>query len=223
VYLPRPVRSTLVICCLLALALAAGCAPYLVAEPTRFYLLTPLEPEAGPPAYSLSGDPWIGLGPLALPRHLDRPQIVSRDGANRLRLAELDRWAAPLQDDMLRVLGDNMGRLTGSAQVVVYPWRGQIPVRYQVEVQILRLDAQAPADGASGTSGESGGEAVLRARWLLLDLELNRVLRTGMSDIRIPLPVSGPGGEYEVLAAAYSEALGRLSEEIARAVAAHAG
>ena len=161
------------------------------------------------------------MGPLALPRHLDRPQIVSRASTNRLRLAELDQWAAPLQDNMLQVLGDNMGRLTGSARVVLYPWRSLIPVRYQVEVRILRLDAQTVAD--AGVAGESVGEAVLRARWWLLDLELDRVLDTGMSEIRIPLPVPGPSGEYEALAAVYSEALGRLSGEIAQAVAAHAG
>jgi uncharacterized lipoprotein YmbA len=191
-----------------------GCALYPPAEPSRFYLLTPVEAGQGQPARPLDSEPWIGVGPLVLPRYLDRPQIVTRDGEHRLRLAELDQWASPLQDNVIQVLADNLMRLIGSRRVVIYPWRGSLPVRYQVDVRIVRLDARYPQP-----SGEGRGDAVLAARWMVLDLTTGRVLANRSSDIRIPLATAVLGRELDGLAEAYSQALGRLSAEIARVLA----
>src|SRR5262249_14257463 len=49
-------------------------------------------PPAGLPA---SSSPTIGLGPIKLPEHLDRDEMVTRMGPNRLELSDKDRWAEP--------------------------------------------------------------------------------------------------------------------------------
>mgnify|MGYP000004657022 CR=1 FL=1 len=40
----------------------------------------------------------LSIGPVDLPRYLDRPQIVSREGDNRLEVDEFNRWGGALDD-----------------------------------------------------------------------------------------------------------------------------
>ena len=57
---------------------------------SKFYLLTPTADSAarGGTAQSTSADFVIGLGPIKLPPYLDRPEIVTRDGAQSPRALE---------------------------------------------------------------------------------------------------------------------------------------
>src|SRR5262249_57405281 len=72
--------------CLLILAGTSGCSG---TPPTRFYLLTPLSTTERPKDPAPGPGPVVGLRPVRLPEQFDRPQIVARDGPNRLQLAEL--------------------------------------------------------------------------------------------------------------------------------------
>jgi uncharacterized protein len=180
---------------LAALAVAA-CAP--VAVPTRFYVLT------APPANRPAGAPAelaVGVGPVALPGYLDRQQIVTRSGGDEIELAEFDRWGEPLRSSVPRVLGEDLAARIPTERVVIFPWRGVRTVQYQVAVEILRFD------------GQPGGDALLRARWRLLDgTGRELAIRTSA----ITEPTGAPG--YAPLVAALSRALGALSEEIATAI-----
>ena len=144
------------IAALLALALLAGCVG-VARQKTEFYLLEALADPA--PISKLQGDAWLGLGPVTLARYLDRPQMVTRSGPGRVRLAELHQWAEPLQENIAQVLRDNLARLLGSERLVALPGRGLPPLGWQLEVDILRLDAGP------------GPEAWLEARWRLLDAD----------------------------------------------------
>src|SRR5688572_6149535 len=83
----------------LALALLAACT---AARPTSFYTLgTMTEPAEAPrPKEGLV----VGLGPVTLPPYLDRPDIVTREGENQMRLAELHRWVEPLDSLLTRIM-----------------------------------------------------------------------------------------------------------------------
>jgi ABC-type transport auxiliary lipoprotein component len=48
-----------------------------------------------------------------LPPYLDRPQLVTRAGSNRMVLADFDSWAEPLQGLFARVLAKNLTLLLG--------------------------------------------------------------------------------------------------------------
>ena len=63
------------------------------------------------PGTAAAQGPVIGVGPITVPKYLDRPQIVTRSGRNQLALGEFDRWAEPLQDNVLRVLAENLAFL----------------------------------------------------------------------------------------------------------------
>lgn len=67
-----------------------GCAD---SQPTRFYTLSPLAAALGSTPPTLLPDVTVGVGPVTLPPYLDRPQLVTRAGGNRVVLAEFDSWA----------------------------------------------------------------------------------------------------------------------------------
>jgi uncharacterized lipoprotein YmbA len=180
--------------------ITGGCAS---TKPSRFYTLSALATsetgsETGTGGVGLA----IGIGPITLPEHLDREQIVTRTSRNEIRLAEFDRWAGSLKDGFSRVLAENLSILLPTDRVSLYPWRRSVPIDYQIVVDVSRFD------------GELGGNAWLIARWTLFGGSDKEVLSMGTSRISEP---SGAQG-YAALVGAESRALGRLSREIAEAI-----
>src|SRR6185437_10868913 len=113
--------------------LMAGCGTLLAPrhDPTSFFILAALPANgavgsASSAARALS----IGLGPVQLPDYLQRDEIITRTGPNRVVISETDRWAEPLGDSFRRVLGNDLsGRLDG-ADVVPYPWYSSVRLDY---------------------------------------------------------------------------------------------
>src|SRR5476651_2063711 len=85
----------------LILSALGGCSD----KPTRLYVLT--ADVANPGAASAQGIP-IGVGPVTLPKYLDRPQVVTRTASNSLNQADLDQWGGNLADNITRVLATNL-------------------------------------------------------------------------------------------------------------------
>jgi uncharacterized protein len=94
----RPV--VLIGCCLL---FACGSSP-----PTRFYILNEIAPTTPAPVAPASNQIPVRVEPVAIAPELDRPEIVTRIGANRIRVAGSDRWAAPLAEQIRRVMSDDL-------------------------------------------------------------------------------------------------------------------
>jgi uncharacterized protein len=182
-------------CVLAALALGillvamTGCAGS--SAPARLYVLTPA-PAAlmAPLGAAVPGSPALGVGPVRLPGLLDRPQIVTRRGADEIDEAEFHRWA--------EILAENLAALRKTERVALFAWDSAQAVQHQVVVEVMRFD------------GAMGGDVVLDARWRILatdrkELAANRSLLTQ--------PTGGTG--YPALVAAMSRALAALSREIA--------
>lgn len=181
---------------LAALAALAGCRG--ATPPMAFYTLAPAEEIAAP----ATGGPAVGVGPLTIPRSIDRPHIVTRRGANQLHLAEFHRWGAPLGDEILAALGRDLSALLGSEQVVAYPWANFLDPEYRVPVDILRLD------------GSLGGEVVLDATWGVAGPGQRKA--GTVHTLHAVCPVEGDG--YPALVAAHNAALARLAEAIAEEI-----
>jgi len=201
----RDIRGKITVAVLLWIGLFAmgGCAS---SKQARFYTLSPLGAPGDLPKRvpAEQGIP-IAIGPVAIPDYLNRPQIVSRSGPRELKLAEFDRWAGFLEEDISRVLAENLSVLLAPDNVTVLRWGGDaypFPAEYRVIVEVLRFD---------GTLGES---VILEARWSVSREEEKKVLFLGESNVREP--VGGP--EYEALVEAMSRALATLGREIAAAI-----
>jgi hypothetical protein len=194
----RPHRHVFAALVLSALLIwMSGCAGS--STPARFYVLTP-RPEAAvaPAAAEAACSAALGVGPVRLPGLLDRPQIVTRRGADEIDRAEFDRWAEPLTDTVPRVLAENLAALWRTDCVAIFPWDPAQAVQYQLVVNVMRFD------------GALGGDVVLDARWRILatdgkELAINRSVLT---------QPTGRAG-YPAVVAAMSSALAALSREIA--------
>jgi uncharacterized protein len=195
----RPMVLALVAATLGASLMVGGCA----SQPSRFYLLSAM-PNTETASLGASGEkgPTIGVGPVALPRYLDRPQIVTRTSPYELRLAEFDRWAESLDVNFSRVLAENLALLIPTARVVMSPWPRATPIDYQITVDVTHFLSQV------------GGESLLIADWILYKGEGLQVLMTGESRFS-----ASPGGQdYAAIVAAMSQTVASLSREIATAV-----
>jgi uncharacterized protein len=196
----RPQTSSLALAILAACLVSTSCAD---SQPTRFYTLAPLVEAPSEAMPALPSDLTLGVGPVTLPPYLDRPQLVTRAGSNRVVLADFDSWAEPLDGLFARVLAENLAILLGTDDVLLLPQRRPVPLDYQVEVDVTRFDV------------DTSGNAALDARWWVLDRDGEKLLRSGRSTITEPTSV----GDYTAAAAALSRALGAMSEEIGQAVA----
>ncbi len=172
-------------------------------QPTHFYLLRAMETnepfsvgEMKPSALSL------GLGPINLPKYLDRPHIVTRISSHEIDLAEFHKWGAPLKDNLSSVLHENLSRLLSTNRIVKYPWnRSHLP-DYQLSLEVLQFD------------GTQNQEASLSVRWWLAGDDGKRVLQEKTSQFSEIIQ----GSDYEDLVEAMSRMLAALSQEIAAAI-----
>jgi uncharacterized lipoprotein YmbA len=170
-------------------------------SPSRFYILNTLPASEALPATAAERGPVIGVGPITLPKYLERPQIVTRASRNQLALGEFDRWAEPLQDNVSSVLAENLALLIPTDQILLNPWSRPATLDYQVRVEVLHFD------------GWLGGENSLIARWSILD-RAERELLSRKSHLNAPVG----GRDYEAMVVALNQMLETLSRDIAAAI-----
>jgi uncharacterized lipoprotein YmbA len=176
------------------LLLAAGC---MGSPPPRLYLLTSEAGGAGPapPKRHLS----IGIAPVTIRDYLDRPEIVTRATANEVTPAENARWAEPLSLNATRVIGQNLGTLLGADDVVLLPARQVSGPRYEVGVEVTRLEI------------DSKSTVILAAQWRISEAGTGTPLTSG--HVIQSETIDGAGTDRAV--AAMSRTLAAASREIA--------
>jgi len=181
------------ICCIAAAAIA-GCA---TSPQPRFYMLSSTPLPEGVPAVSCS----LSVGPVFVPAAVDRPQIVIRTGKNEVFINEFERWAAPLKNDIGRIVAENLVSMLGTKQVTLFPQAAAAGASYRVAIDVLRFDS------------EPGLKASLDALWTVRSAKEDKSRRG-----RTTRTETAKGDDYAALAAAHSRALGHLSAEIAAAI-----
>ena len=181
--------------------LLAGCRSS--APPVQFYTLSSLSTatENANPT-DVAPNIAVGVGPVEIPKVLDRPQIVTRTGPNKITLDEFHRWAGPLQADFARVLAENISLLLGIDQVAVYPWEVGFEPNYRIALDIRSFE------------GQWGKDVRLDVIWRVADQTGQKTLAVKKSLITEPLPAAN----YETLVAAQSQAIAQLSREIVQEI-----
>ncbi|MEO8674668.1 MAG: PqiC family protein [Casimicrobiaceae bacterium] len=171
---------------------AAGCA----SSPSRFYTLS----ATAPPVASTS-KVSVAVGPVTVPAAVDQPQIVVSTGANQVMFDEFNRWASPLQDNIARVVAENLVAALGTPRVTLFPQTLNSDAEFRVVIEVRNFDS---------TPGKS---AALDAVWTVRRTKDGKS-ETGRTSAREP--VQDP--TYEALAAAHSRAVARMSQDIAETV-----
>lgn len=180
--------------CVLA-GLTTGCAS---TPASRFYTLSAASGPAAPSS-ALS----IAVGPVTVPAVVDRPQIVVSMGPNQVRLEEFNRWAAPLQNTIARVVADNLVLMVGTPRVFSAVQTSSVDADYRAVIDVQSFQS-AP-----------GEAAILDAVWTVRRTKDGKV-ETGRTTVRETVQEKS----YDALAAGHSRAIARLSSDIANAVRA---
>jgi uncharacterized lipoprotein YmbA len=149
---------------LLTLAALASSGCLRSTEPANFYQLQPLAASRPLPANVRPA--VVGVGPIKLASYLDRPQIVVAEGRNRLQLDEFQRWSEPLQENLTRVLAENLSRLHPADHVIIYPWHRTDAPELQLEARIDRFHTDGSGASALDVawSISKGSATVYRKR-----------------------------------------------------------
>jgi uncharacterized protein len=177
---------------------AAGCG---ASPASRFYTLS-----AGAAPATTPSNLSIAVGPVSVPAVVDRPQIVVTTGPNQVRVEEFNRWAAPLQNGIGRVVAENLVVMLGTPRVTLSPQTLSADTDYRAAIEVQSFES-APGDAA-----------VLDALWTVRRTKDGKA-QTGRTSVR---EVTSDKS-YDTLAAAHSRALARLSRDIADAVRALEG
>ncbi len=189
----RPLAAVLVSCAVMILT--AGCA---ATPASRFYTLS-----ATPTPATTSSDLSVAVGPVSVPAALDRPQIVVTMGPNQVLLDEFNRWASPLQNNIARVVAENLVAMLGTPRVTLSLQTLTAGADYRAAIEVQRFES-APGEAAT-----------LDAVWAVSRAK-DGSSRMGRTTVR----EAAPDKSYDALAAAHSRAVARLSRDIADAVRA---
>ena len=163
-------------------------------QPQHFYLLSPKAEAAGGNSAPLN----LSISPIEFPSYLDRSQMVSRTPQNELVISANDRWGEPLQDNLLRVLKENLRRQLSGLQITSYPWQPETD-----EGGILLQLTVNQFDGIPGV------QTRVDIRWALVDAETHRLLVQRHFLTQVPI-----GTRPADLVAGLSESLAQLSTAI---------
>jgi len=174
--------------------ISAGCA----STPARYYTLSATTGAPVTPS-NLS----VSVGPVSVPAEVDRPEIVVRTGPNKVQLDEFNLWASPLQNNISRVVAENLGKMLGTRRVTLFPQTLSADADYRAAIEVQSFESTP------------GAAAALDAVWTVRRMKDSKTA-TGRTTVREPLQENG----YDALAAGHSRALARLSQDIAGVVRA---
>jgi len=191
---------------LLVVALG-GCAS---SPSSKFYQLSAAGGQAAEVRdVSRQGGEVVSIGPLRIPDYLDRSQIVTRSGKNEVKLAEFDRWAGSIEDDIIRALVEDISAQLPAGRFFVIRWSplldSQLSSSYRVEMIVSRFE------------GALNGAVTLKAHWGIIGKDKGFLLR---KESIVVEQVSGSG--YDAYVNAMSRAIERLSQEITDSIVSKA-
>ena len=182
---------------ILVALLVVGCAN----TPTyTFYTLSAMQAvDPTPKAVYRSNDATISLNSVSFPSYLDRPQIVTRPTAHTLAIHEFRRWGGSLEADFVRVLVENLSILLDTQRIFLPRQNVPFTIDYRVAIDVKRFD------------GNLGEQVVLDVDWMIIAQENKEHAVIRRSVIREAVG----SHDYESLVSAKSQAVEKLSREIA--------
>jgi uncharacterized lipoprotein YmbA len=173
---------------------AAGCS----SDPAHYYTLSPTAP-SGSAAAKLA----VAVGPVSVPAAVDRPQIVVSTSANAVAVDDFNLWASPLQDNIARVVAENLAAILGTPRVSLFPQTIASDLDYRVQIEVRSFESMP------------GKSATLNAVWTVRRMKDGKT-QTGRSSVQEKVSDNG----FDALAAAHSRAVGQMSRDIADAILA---
>ncbi len=171
-------------------------------QTARFFMLNSMTSHSQP-STPQSNDKitGLGIGPVSIPKLLDRRQVITRISNTEIKVNSFSYWAEPLSHNIPRVLSENLSQLLAGYQVRAYPWVGSLP-DYQIRITVLQFDSPLK------------GEAILSAKWEVIESKQKEVILQKQSTFKKSLTVS----EVDAMIPVLSQLIADFSKEIATAI-----
>jgi uncharacterized lipoprotein YmbA len=176
--------------------IAIGCST----APSRFYSLASTSTADGTPPTTAA----VMVGPVTIPAAVDQPEFVVQIAPNRVEVNEFNRWVSPLNDSIARAVAGDLVVLLGTPEVANSQLANFVP-DYRVTIDVQRFESI------------QGQAALVEAVWT--------VRKTAGGEIRSGRTVAREavqGQDFDALAAAHSQAIAKMSGDIAAAIRAEA-
>lgn len=183
--------------CLLSGCLGGG------GNSVRYYLIDPVGTET--PAEKPSRALAIEITDLHIPQYLERFQIVTRDGSNRLHLSENNQWGENLRKNLMRTMSQNLAGHLATIDIGTPLNRSASIPDYRIQVDITRF--------------ERGVDGVVRldASWQI-SKGSDKVLGTYLSDLEGAAAVAE--NDYGSIVTAMQDLYAQLCTRIADSIIA---
>lgn len=195
-------RYPAVIVYLFFLLTLSGCITAPDTPVPRFYRLQAADNIQVSVRSKLASGVIIGVGPVGIPEYQNRPQIVTQNENKMLTIAQFDRWGEPLDLALARLVSDNLTALLEGVTIKTYPWNLAIPVKYQLILDVVKLESQLDKD------------LFFAVQWSIIDAQANKMVLMKKSEFRLPITPHNYSGLVKTL----STACASLSSEIAKAL-----
>jgi hypothetical protein len=176
----------------------AGCS----STPSHFYTLSRVEAPSGTPSAKPS-DLSVVVGPVSIPDIVDQPQIVVTTGPNQVSPDEFNRWASPLDNNVSRVVAEDLVVILGTGRVSLFQQSPNAEATYRVAIEVQSFESAL------------GEAATLSAVWVVRRTRDGNA-ETGRTNVREPVQDKS----FDAIAAAHSRALARMSQDIAGVIRA---
>ena len=142
----------------------------------------------------------IAIKLTKIQEYLDKPQIVTYDQKNSVRLNDSHRWANPLSDNILQVLRENLAQAFPDSVVTIQPWE-------QAEAPVTEL--KLSVDKFAGKPGDAVNVSI---RWRIVNADGES--QHGTFTERHPVEET-----FNNLVAGLNDSLNRFSRSIAEQLA----
>ncbi len=192
----------LVMCCMLL----AGCLGSGSKNVVRYYLVDPVPLEAS--GMGAERKLAIELIDLHIPQYLQRFQLVTRSGDNRLHFSDGNQWAGNLRKNLLRTLAKNLATRLATIDIGTPLNRSATFPDYRIHVHIDQFEQ------------DSDGRVQLSARWQLSDAEEEDL---GMYMASLQGDSKTDTGDYDQIVADMQELFGEFCDQIAASISALEG
>ncbi|MEA3362705.1 MAG: PqiC family protein [Thermodesulfobacteriota bacterium] len=163
-------------------------------QPMQYYLLESM-PER--PTFSSDNTLNINLELVNFPDYLDRLQIVTRNNNSGIEFSDTERWAEPLQDNLTRILRENLALLLPNSRITVSPWENSIEGARKVKLVINKF------------FGKLGDRTQIEIRWSINN-DRGETIQGHFID-RHPI-----GNSYQDLVVGLNNGINHLSQNLAK-------
>jgi uncharacterized lipoprotein YmbA len=187
-------------------ALLTGCFGSGSKNGVNYYLIDAVEANA--PEIDTENQLAIELIDLHLPRYLERFQIVTRNGDNRLHFSERNQWGGNLRKNLLRILAVNLAIRLSTIDIGSPLNRSATLPDYRVQVHMGKFEL------------DDDGRVQLSARWQLSNADEEEL---GMHYASLQGDSQIDEGDYDQIVADMQDLFAGLCDEISASILALEG